>query len=64
MFGLCHAGIFAERSYVEPIKEQIRFYLNLIPKLSKIGIAHNIRVYLSDIRVSTYLIQKSNLAME
>ncbi len=63
MFGLCHTGMFADRSCVEPIKEQVRFYLNLINQLSNIGTIQSVRVYLSDILVSEFLIQKNNLVM-
>ncbi|MEA2007473.1 MAG: hypothetical protein U9O20_04965 [Patescibacteria group bacterium] len=64
MFGLCHTGAFTNKSYAEPIKEQVRFYLNLINQLSEIGTVQNVCVYLSNILASTHLIQKNNLAME
>lgn len=64
MFGLCHTGKFTNGSYVESIKEQIRFHLNLISRLSDVGTVQDVRVYLSNILASAHLIQKNGLAID
>ncbi len=64
MFGLCYIDKFTNMSDMKPLEEQLRFYLDLINRLSDIGTVQNVSVYLSNILASTHIIKKSSLAME